>query len=303
MEENPLGLAYLRDRTSPLHRASPISKVAWFGVETVLALFIISDYTHLLINLGYVLIMCLFTRVDFKNFMKPMIILFPVWIPFLVVTPIAFTFQAGIIGLPPADRLWFSLIHDILVSIGIPWFPVIPYSYIGWRYGTSIFLRGTAVCAASLIIIWTTAPKDIVYSLTHNFRIPYRISWAVFLALIYTPIVSYEATVVDYAGKIRGVKYPRYPAGKQLKKVTPILVRSLRRAGITAIAMDGRAFGASPTRTFRSKPPGGKGSIVFAIASVAVGLLYTLFFWEGQLGQFSPWETEIIIRLLLSVFR
>ncbi len=300
MEENPLGLAYLRDRTSPLHRASPVAKVVWFLAESILALFIISDYTHLFINLLYVLGMCVLTRVDIKSFLKPMLILFPVWIPFLFVTPIAFTFQTDLIGLPVTDRQWFTLLHDLFV-IFLNWdgFPIVPYSWIGWRYGTSIFLRGTAVCAASLIIIWTTAPKDIVYSLTNDFRIPYRISWAVFLALIYTPLVSYEATVIDYAGKIRGVSYPRYPGGKQLKKVTPVLVRSLRRAGITAAAMDGRAFGATPKRTFRTKPPGGKGSWAFAIVSIAVALLYTYLFWTGEFVQFTPWTQGFILPALL----
>jgi energy-coupling factor transport system permease protein len=113
-------------------------------------------------------------------------------------------------------------------------------------------VRIVDIMFSSFLFIWTTNPRDFVVALTRC-KIPYRLAFTIFVGLNYIPVIAHEFTTIQEAQQLRGIKENRSPAGL-LKRYTistiAILVRGLRKAQITAFALDSKAFGAFPDRTY-----------------------------------------------------
>ena len=122
----------------------------------------------------------------------------------------------------------------------------------GLRQGPIFFFRLSTVVLASFLLIWTTDSRDLMVSLTQA-GIPYRYAFAVFLALRFLPMVQREVDLVRAAHAIRGVA-ARSNLTHRVKLwqryMFTILVNGLRKAEATAAALDCRAFGSYPTRTY-----------------------------------------------------
>jgi|UniRef100_A0A8J4H793 energy-coupling factor transporter transmembrane protein EcfT len=76
-------------------------------------------------------------------------------------------------------------------------------------------------------------------------------AWAVFLALIYVPIVQHESQTRRYALDIRGVRCRKMSLRGLRLLAIPVIFRSLRRGFSTALSMEARGFGVSPRWVFR----------------------------------------------------
>jgi len=122
----------------------------------------------------------------------------------------------------------------------------------GLRQGPVFFFRLSVVVLASFLLIWTTDSRDLMVSLTQA-GISYRYAFAVFLALRYLPLIQREVDSVRAAHAIRG-QAARTSLGHRIKLwqryMFTILVNGLRKAEATASALDCRAFGSYPTRTY-----------------------------------------------------
>jgi energy-coupling factor transport system permease protein len=231
-----LTLGYVAGQ-SFLHRLDPLTKlIALLGV-IIFAIGAPIDYNFFM--LLALLAVVPFSGVGLKTFLRPWKVLIPLWIPFIVLPPILFNLQSGLIGLSGDARVLHVFGHAIA------------YSQYGLDYGVKIAARGMAIGIASLLVLWTTHPRDLVQSMVEDFRAPYKYAWSVFLALVYVPIVEYESRLRNYALAIRGVKHRKFTLHGLKVHTVPVIFRSLRRGFSSALSMEARGFGATPERTFR----------------------------------------------------
>lgn len=124
----------------------------------------------------------------------------------------------------------------------------------GILVGTSIGLRVLCIVAYSLIFVMTTDPTELIISLIKQCRVNPRIGYGALAGYRFLPLLYYEYENLSAAHRIRGFKEVRGIRGayRRLKRYAiPLLVSAVRKAERVAIAMDSKAFGAYPTRTYR----------------------------------------------------
>ena len=250
-----------QDGHSPLHRIDPLTKLIALAGVIVFAIGAPVDYNFWML-LGLFAI-APFSGVDLRTFLRPWSVLIPLWVPFILLPPVLFHLQRGMLGLAN-DTAHLSLLGQDFA-----------YSRYGLNYGFKIAARGSVIGIASLLVLWTTHPRDLVQSMVQELRAPYKYAWAVFLALIYVPIVQHESQTRRYALDIRGVRYRRRSLRGLRLLAIPVIFRSLRRGFSTALSMEARGFGVSPRRVFRHDLhyPLHVGLIRLAVVAAAILLL------------------------------
>jgi energy-coupling factor transport system permease protein len=146
------------------------------------------------------------------------------------------------------------MIFHFFADPGNPVFRIGPLTVTdgGLYEGPIFFFRLSVVVLASFVLIWTTDPRDLMVSLTRS-GIPYRYAFAVFLAMRFLPLVQREVDAVRAAHAIRG-RASRSTIGHRFRLwqryMFTVLVNGLRKAEATATALECRAFGAYPDRTY-----------------------------------------------------
>jgi energy-coupling factor transport system permease protein len=137
--------------------------------------------------------------------------------------------------------------------------------------------RLSVVVLASFVLIWTTDPRDLMVSLSKA-GLPYRYAFAVFLAMRFLPLVQREVDAVQAAHAIRGRAARSsllHRARLWQRYVFTVLINGLRKAEAAATALECRAFGAYPTRSYLKdvefRPAGLL--LVFAFVVLAVALI------------------------------
>jgi energy-coupling factor transport system permease protein len=150
-------------------------------------------------------------------------------------------------------------------------------SEAGLRFGLAIALRGIAVGMLSLAFVWTTDPTDLVVSLIHHARLPFRIGYPLLAGYRFLPFFANEYAQVRLARRIRGVS-----ARGSLGRLSEMggeqrdqLAEATRRATRIAIAMDARAFAAATRRTYlrESRLNGGDATFVLGATLIVILLL------------------------------
>lgn len=222
---------YVR-RESILHRVDALSKLFAVFLISANAMFTSSNLQLLLIFSGIALAALILGRVPLRTFIRGFTIFF--------------LFGLGI----ASTQLIFN-------HTGTTVFQVLgrPVTSGGAYYGMQKGLTILIMALASFTYIWTTNPRETVVGLTH-LGVPYRFAWGIFLVLRYIPLFENEFKVIREAQRIRGINEKAGIAGRleMYKRYTlPLLVSMVRKTTNIAIAMDGRAFGAYPTRTFRDQ--------------------------------------------------
>jgi len=138
-------------------------------------------------------------------------------------------------------------------------------------------LRLATIGCAALLFIWTTNPRDFVVGLV-SLGLPYRLAFAVLVALRFLPLIEDEVRKVKEAHLIRGVKPGAGLTGafnNWGRYLFPILANGLRKSETTSIAMDSRGFGLYLTRTYVDE---------FRWSVSGLVLLFVLFLGLGFLG-------------------
>lgn len=146
------------------------------------------------------------------------------------------------------------MIFHFFADPGIPVFRLGPLSISdqGLVQGPVFFFRLSVVVLASFILIWTTDSRDLMVSIAKA-GIPYRYAFAVFLALRFLPLIQREVDAVQDAHAIRGSASKSGIKNRfnlWQRYVFTILVNGLRKAEAAATALDCRAFGCYPTRSY-----------------------------------------------------
>ncbi|MDD5367914.1 MAG: energy-coupling factor transporter transmembrane component T [Anaerolineaceae bacterium] len=124
----------------------------------------------------------------------------------------------------------------------------------GILFALLLALRLVAMIIMLPLVSFTTPVQNFALGLV-KMGLPYRLAFTTTTALNMVPILQAETEVIVDAQRLRAMqsfekggladKLRTYPA-----LVTPLVIGSMRRAQLMAVAMDSRAFGASKSRTY-----------------------------------------------------
>src|SRR3990172_3296788 len=213
---------------TPLHRIYPLTKVGWLLVVAT-CLFVYQSPISGAIILGAVLVLTLVVaRVPLRLMLRSS------WVIF------------GIAVILTGFHLFADPGKTVLV-LG-----PLHVSDVGLETGPIYFFRLSAVVLGSFLLIWTTDIRDLMVSIA-RIGVPYRFAYAVFLALRFLPMFQREIDAVRDAHRIRGMASRSGIAQRfrlWRRYLFTVLINGLRKAEATATALDSRAFGAFPTRTY-----------------------------------------------------
>lgn len=197
----------------------------------------------------------------------------------LAVVAVGFVWTNAVFAVPgPGDTVWRAGPFAASAS--------------GLRFGLGIALRGLAIGAISLAAVRTSDPTQLVVSLIHNARVPYRIGYAMLAAYRFFPIVGDEYARIRLAQRVRGVRpdsvLERFRGA--LRGIVPLFADTTRRATRIAIAMDARGFASARARTYRRQVPVtaadrafAVGAVLLAAALLGLGALAGwLRLWDGR---------------------
>ncbi len=246
--------AYLQN-DSFLHRLNPLAKVlATVPVLVFVALTtdpwtpltVLAINAVLLIGLGRV------SPLRLARLTAPLLVLM---IGFVMVYP--FVVRRELVGDTPL--LW-------------AWGPIELYAG-GLRFGLATALRVLCLITLSFPFSLTTDSSDFIRALVQQWRFPYRLGYSAMAAFRFVPMLQTELAVIAGAHRVRGLsdggglraQYERFK-----RYAIPLLATAIRQAERTALAMDGRAFGAFPTRTYYKRMRFSTGDVVFVLGSWGV---------------------------------
>jgi energy-coupling factor transport system permease protein len=122
----------------------------------------------------------------------------------------------------------------------------------GLIQGPIFFFRLSIIVLASFVLIWTTDTRDLMTSLVKA-GMSYRYAFTIFLALRFLPLIQKEVEAVKAAHSIRGRTTGSGLAHRfklWQRYVFTVLVNGIRKAEVTADALECRAFGYKEKRTY-----------------------------------------------------
>lgn len=171
------------------------------------------------------------------------------------------------------------LLFGALASFGVFWTYSIFYGGEGpgWVYGATMATRLLAIMSASLLFVLTTDPSQFVRSLIHQAHVSPRIAYSVFAAYRFVPLLELELQTIRAARQMRGGVGrggPFESIREAFGYAIPLLASAVRRGERVALAMESRAFGALPARTYYRVTTIGPAD--FAFGCVCLGLLGVL---------------------------
>ena len=233
---------------SLMHRMDPLTKFLWIILLGVLG-FTISDPALLAVLVAsLVFVTFVLGRLPFGMVLRMGFYFFPL------------SLAAGIF-----QMLIRSHGADVLFHLG-------PLAVTGGgvRFGMVFGMRILLIAFASLIFVWTTDPRDLIVAIIY-LRVPYRIAYAVFVALRFVPLLENEAAVIREAQSVRGVEQVSGRIEAMKRYVLPLLLSGIRKSENTAVAMDSRGFGAYPTRTYIKDFRWTLSGFVFLVSFAVIG--------------------------------
>lgn len=200
--------------------------------------------------------------------------------------PLLFFFILGALGFVGSNALFYA--PTVGKPLTILWqggtFRV---SIEGIRVGISLAMRMMAIVFFSMIFVATTDPTDLVLSLIQNVRFPFRLGYGILVAYRFLPLWRTELEVIRAAHRIRGVGERTTLSGRweQLRRyAVPLLANAIRKSERVAIAMDSKAFGALPRRTYYRKLEVTRADWAMFVGTLAItGLILYILAYAGLL--------------------
>ncbi|MDM5188864.1 energy-coupling factor transporter transmembrane component T [Bacillus sp. DX4.1] len=199
----------------------------------------------------------------------------------------------------------FSMLNSIMILLITPTHgseltgTITPFFYIGYAtitfetlfYALTLSLKYFTLLPFTLIFIYTTHPSQFASSL-HKIGLPYKITYAINIALRYIPNIQEEYTLIKHAQEARGVPFEKGEARlfQRIKnRVTifwPLVIHSLDRIDTISNAMDLRGFGKKEKRTWYFATKAKKNDYIVLLIGIitlllAIYLKLTMFqdFW------------------------
>lgn len=259
------------DRPGPLHALSGVSKLV-LALGVVLGAMIGFDVRYLaVVSLGSLVLWGL-SRVRLRDLA---VVLWLILI-FMVLNNIGIFLFA-----PGYGTDLFGTRHLLLDG---PWHWDITAEQL--FYQLAVTLKYFAVLPSVLLFVATTRPPEFASSLA-RIGVPYRIAYAVSLALRYIPDVQREFRTISQAQQARGLDISR-AAGlttrvRNLASVLmPLLLGTFDRIESVSAAMELRGFGRGRGRTWLVRTPlRGPDLVLIALSVVLVAVPIVLLVLNG----------------------
>jgi len=219
-----------RDARTFMHSLDPVSKMVWLLCLTFMIIVLIVPWVQVTMWVIILFMAIVLTRLS----------------PGYIWGFVRYVYLLG--GL-------IFLMQALLVEGGealFQWGPLTVHER-GLSIGGAAGLRIVNLATSSMIFLVSTSPRDLAIAATEKLRLPIRATQALFLALRFLPLLEDEYADLMDAHRVRGAGAGNGLRERinRLKRFTvPFLFSSLRRAQVTALAIDAKAFGAYPTKSF-----------------------------------------------------
>ncbi len=158
-----------------------------------------------------------------------------------------------------------------------------------WAAGT-LWFRLLAFALLSLVFIKTTEVQHLILSLVHQLHLNYRVAFGTMVGYRMLPLLQTDYQVIRAAQRVRGVREARgvlHLWARSRRYALPLLTGAVRKAGRVAMAMDARAFGALPGRTYRERMVVQRADWLFLAAVIAVVVAVVLSTWGAGIARFT----------------
>ena len=218
------------------HKLDPRAKII-FMVILSMAIFAVQQIPVALVVLAVMLCLWFVARLPFSVLWSFIKVLLPI---------IGFLFLVQAVFYPGNTPL-----IKPLIPIGRGYGQV---TLEGILFAMLLALRLMAMIIMLPLVNFTTPVQIFALGMV-KMGLPYRLAYTMTTALNLVPILQGETSVIVDAQRLRAMqsfekgtlveKLKAYPA-----LVTPLVIGSMRRAQLMAVAMDSRAFGASKSRTY-----------------------------------------------------
>ncbi|PEZ03943.1 cobalamin biosynthesis protein CbiQ [Bacillus sp. AFS018417] len=163
----------------------------------------------------------------------------------------------------------FSILNSIMILLITPTHgsevtgTYTPLLHIGYAtitletlfYAMTLSLKYFTLLPFTLIFIYTTHPSQFASSL-NKIGLPYKIAYAVNIALRYIPNIQTEYELIKHAQEARGIPFHKGEATlfqrikNRMTIFWPLVIHSLDRIDTVSNAMDLRGFGKKEKRTW-----------------------------------------------------
>jgi energy-coupling factor transporter transmembrane protein EcfT len=150
----------------------------------------------------------------------------------------------------------------------------------GLFFGIVIVCRLSALMLLLPVLTQTTPPQKISACLC-VIGIHYRTSFIITSALNFIPVFRAEAQVIMDAQRLRGMR--KFGIKSYLNLLVPLMLNAMKKAQVSSVAMDSRAFGAYKTITLLEKPKMKMRDFFFLLGSVILFLM-VLFLNSGLIN-------------------
>jgi len=127
-------------------------------------------------------------------------------------------------------------------------------------FALTLSLKYLSILPITLLFVFTTHPSRFASNL-NRIGVPYKVAYAVNIALRYIPDVSEEMKNIKNSQEARGVSFSRREAGifRSMKNylivLVPLLISSLNRIEVVSNAMDLRGFGRYKEMRYQQMTP------------------------------------------------
>jgi energy-coupling factor transport system permease protein len=158
-----------------------------------------------------------------------------------------------------------------------------------WAAGT-LWTRLLCFALLSLVFVKTTEPQRLILSLVHQLHLNYRIAYGTMVGYRMLPLLQTDYQTIRAAQRVRGAREPMgllHVWSRTRRYMIPLLAGAVRKAGRVALAMDARAFGAFPDRTYRERVVVRSADWVFVASVVAVVAAVVVACWSAGITRFT----------------
>lgn len=263
-------LGYIEKR-SPIHRLTGATKLICFLLWTI-ATIVTYDTRVLALLLFASLGLFYLSHISFKE--VRFVLLFT--LTFILLNTIAVYLFA-----PEQGVAIYGTRHVLVEGIGR--FTVTAEQLF---YLLNLILKYSAIVPIAVLFLVTTHPTEFAASL-NRIGIPYKVAFAVSLALRYIPDIQRDFRTIKDAQEARGVALSDAPLRQRIRNslniLLPLIFTSLERIEVVSNAMDLRGFGAGKKRTWYNWRPMTKAdgmAITVVFLLVVISCLIT--FYDGS---------------------
>lgn len=226
-------------------------------------------------------------------------ILFAVGLLIVMASGISKQFMRVIMILFPIS-LTLVVLQSIAPAFPRPWTPIASYGPFtiyqeGIYSGISMLLRIYCMTTFALVVIMTSHPSDMFVSL-QKIGMPYVLNFIFTMTLQLIPILQNEFAIVLSAQKSRGMKGSGF--GALLPSMVPVFVGAIERVQQLSISLESRAFGSSGIKTsYRNVTFSLKDYVVGVLGALSTGALTYWVLTDASLD----WSKTLVFEPMIAI--